>query len=129
MLQVISSGIGMYSKVALLALAICIIALFLYEIPRKLNRVPFFPGPPGWPVIGNLFSIHSSAAQKYRKWSQYYGDVFQIQLGHIPVLVVNTAASAKAIFSGHSNALCSRPVFFTFHQVSPLPPHMHRMMY
>jgi hypothetical protein len=33
------------------------------------------------------------------------------------VLVVNSASAAKAIFLGHSNALSSRPVFYTFHKV------------
>jgi hypothetical protein len=32
--------------------------------------------------------------------------------------VVNTAAAAKAIFGQHSQALSSRPEFYTFHKVS-----------
>lgn len=117
MLQLISADLSLPFKIVLLALFVCTVALYLYEIPRKQLRIPLFPGPAGWPVIGNLFGINGNAAQQYRKWSQHYGDVFQVQLGHIPVLVVNSAASAKSIFSGHSNALCSRPVFFTFHKV------------
>ena len=95
---------------------IFILSFFWYETGRKRLRVPHLSGPPGLPVVGNLFGIKRNAAEQFRKWSQYYGDVFQIQLGHIPVVVVNSAASTKAIFSGHSNALSSRPTFFTFHQ-------------
>lgn len=39
-------------------------------------------------------------------------------LGNVPVVVVNTASDAKAIFGGHSQALASRPEFYTFHKVS-----------
>lgn len=120
MLQLISSGLGLSSKILILVLFICICAVALYEIPRKRLRIPHFPGPSGWPMIGNLFGINGNAAEQYRKWSQLYGDVFQVQLGHIPILVVNTAASAKSIFSGHSNALCSRPMLFTFHKVTAI---------
>jgi 3-hydroxyphenylacetate 6-hydroxylase len=88
-----------------------------YETKRKALRIPQFNGPAGWPVFGNLWDIQGSSAQQFRIWSKSYGDVFQMQLGNIPVLVVNSASAAKAVFSGHSNALCSRPVFFTFHKV------------
>jgi hypothetical protein len=93
-----------------------------YEIRRRALRIPQFNGPAGWPVVGNLWDIKGSGAQHFRYWSKSYGDVFQVQFGDIAVLVVNSASAAKAIFSGHSNALCSRPVFFTFHKV-PLQSH------
>jgi 3-hydroxyphenylacetate 6-hydroxylase len=93
------------------------IAPVLYERRRRGLRIPNVPGPSGLPFVGNLYDIRANAAEQYRKWSHQYGDVFQIQLGDITVLVVNSASAAKAIFLGHSNALSSRPVFFTFHKV------------
>jgi 3-hydroxyphenylacetate 6-hydroxylase len=94
-----------------------VIAPVLYERRRRGLRIPNVPGPRGLPFVGNLYDIRANAAEQYRKWSHQYGDVFQIQLGDITVLVVNSAYAAKAIFLGHSNALSSRPVFFTFHKV------------
>jgi hypothetical protein len=38
-------------------------------------------------------------------------------LGNIPVVVVNSAASAKVLFGQHAQALSSRPEFYTFHRV------------
>jgi 3-hydroxyphenylacetate 6-hydroxylase len=106
------------SSSAFILVLICLTILnLLYETRRKTLRIPQFSGPAGWPVIGSLWDIKGSSAQQFWVWSKSYGDVFQIQLGDIPVLVVNSASAAKAIFSGHSNALCSRPVFFTFHKV------------
>ncbi|KAB8342700.1 hypothetical protein FH972_022300 [Carpinus fangiana] len=74
-------------------------------------------GPPTLPIIGNIRDIKYNAAEKYREWSERYGAVYQIQLGVVPVIVVNTAAAAKEIFGNHSQALSSRPVFYTFHKV------------
>ncbi|KAI5201683.1 cytochrome P450, partial [Aureobasidium subglaciale] len=55
----------------------------------------------------------------YREWSKTYGDVYQIQLGNIPVIVCNSAEACRVIFGHFSQALSSRPVFYTFHKVRP----------
>lgn len=83
------------------------------ELVRYKARLPAFTGPAGLPLIGNIADIRVNAAEKYRQWKHKYGAVYQIQLGSIPVLVVNTAESARAIFGQHSQALSSRPVFYT----------------
>lgn len=93
------------------------IAPVLYEKRRRGLCIPNVPGPTGLPFVGSIFDVKPNAAEQCRKWSHQYGDVFQVQLGEIPVLVVNSASAAKAIFLGHSNALSSRPVFYTFHKV------------
>ncbi|KAF7846058.1 hypothetical protein BT93_L5408 [Corymbia citriodora subsp. variegata] len=87
------------------------------ELSRRRARIAAFEGPPGLPVVGNIPDIKYNAAEKYREWSQIYGDVYQIQLGEIPVIVVNSAKSARVIFGQFSQALSSRPVFYTFHKV------------
>ncbi|OAF61076.1 hypothetical protein VC83_02293 [Pseudogymnoascus destructans] len=74
-------------------------------------------GPSGIPLIGNIGQIRVNAAEKYREWAKTYGAVYQIQLGNIPVVVVNSAASAKVLFGQHAQALSSRPEFYTFHKV------------
>jgi 3-hydroxyphenylacetate 6-hydroxylase len=89
----------------------------LNEIVRYQARVPGMPGPPGLPLIGNLWSIRTNAAAQYREWSKRYGDVYQVQMGNIPVVVVNSAKAAKDLWVGQSQALASRPVLYTFHKV------------
>lgn len=106
------------ATIFILCLVFVVVPILFYENRRKGLRIPLFDGPPGLPFVGNLYDIKSNAAEQYRRWSYWYGNVFQIQLGNISVLVVNNAATAKAIFSGHSNALSSRPTFFTFHKVA-----------
>ena len=70
------------------------------------------------PLIGNLAQIRVNAAEQYRIWSKAHGPVYQIMLGNVPVVVVNSAASAKVLFGQNAQALSSRPEFYTFHKVS-----------
>lgn len=90
------------------------------EFIRYNLRIRGIKGPTGLPLIGNIWDISYNAAEQYRMWSKKFGGVFQVQLGNIPVIIVNDAASAKAIFSNNSQALASRPELYTFHKVSIL---------
>lgn len=93
--------------------------VILNEFVRYRARVPGMKGPPGLPLIGNLLSIRNNAAAKYKEWSKTYGDVYQVQMGNVPVVVVNSAKAAKALWVGQSQALSSRPITYTFHKVRP----------
>jgi 3-hydroxyphenylacetate 6-hydroxylase len=103
---------------AFLIIAIPILYIISNEFVRKNARVAGLGGPTGLPLIGNLWEIRINAAEKYRQWAKKYGAVYQIQLGNIPVVVVNSAASAKVLFGQNAQALSSRPEFYTFHKVS-----------
>ena len=92
--------------------------ILINELIRNNVRIPQLKGPRGLPLIGNLYQIRVNAAEQYRKWSKKYGGVYQIQLGNIPIVVVNTAEAAKVLFGQHAQALSSRPEFYTFHKVS-----------
>lgn len=100
--------------------------VFLYiivnEFIRSSARIPGVKGPRGMPLIGNLAQIRKNAAEQYRIWSKTYGAVYQIQLGNIPVIVVNSAAAAKVLFGQNAQALSSRPEFYTFHKVHSIIP-------
>lgn len=96
-------------------LLIPVVYVVINEFIRSAARISHLKGPRGLPLIGNLHQIRVNAAEQYRQWSNTYGGVYQIQLGNIPVVVVNTAEAAKAIFG--NNALSSRPEFYTFHKV------------
>ncbi|KUJ22531.1 cytochrome P450 [Mollisia scopiformis] len=98
-------------------LAVPVLYTVANEFVRRQARVSGLNGPSGLPLIGNLWDIRTNAAEKYRQWARTHGAVYQIQLGNIPVVVVNSAASAKALFGQHAQALSSRPEFYTFHKV------------
>jgi 3-hydroxyphenylacetate 6-hydroxylase len=91
--------------------------LLANEVVRASARLKDFKGPKGWPVVGNIPDIRVNAAEKYRQWSKIFGPVFQIQLGNVPILVVNSSAQAREVFLTNSRATNSRPMFYTFHKI------------
>lgn len=102
---------------AYVAAASAVLYLVLTEVQRARVRIPGFTGPTGLPMIGNIHQIRKNAAEQYRIWSKKFGPVYQIMLGNVPVIVVNNAKSAREIFGANSQALASRPEFYTFHKV------------
>ncbi|OLN96430.1 3-hydroxyphenylacetate 6-hydroxylase 1 [Colletotrichum chlorophyti] len=102
------------SKCLALVLLVYVIA---NELVRSRSRLPAWRGPKGLPLVGNLHQLGSNASQQYREWAKEYGAVYQVQLGNIPVLVVNTAAAAKVILGNNSQATASRPELYTFHKI------------
>lgn len=108
-----------WRALALASIVVPVLYVVFNEFIRSSARVKGIHGPRGLPLIGNLAQIRKNAAEQYRLWSKTYGSVYQIQLGNIPVIVVNSAASAKAIFGQNAQSLSSRPEFYTFHKVRP----------
>jgi 3-hydroxyphenylacetate 6-hydroxylase len=94
--------------------------LFINEVIRYTTRNHDFNGPPNRFLVGNLPDIANNASETLRKWAEIYGDVYEMQLGNVPVIVVNSAAAAKELFGSKGHVLNSRPVFYTFHKVGNL---------
>ncbi|KFZ05063.1 hypothetical protein V501_08703 [Pseudogymnoascus sp. VKM F-4519 (FW-2642)] len=120
--SIVSASLGAAQESPLQFLAILVVFvpityIVINEFVRRQARIPGMKGPSGIPLIGNIGQIRVNAAEKYREWAKTYGAVYQIQLGNIPVVVVNSAASAKVLFGQHAQALSSRPEFYTFHKV------------
>ncbi|KAI4824883.1 cytochrome P450, partial [Aureobasidium sp. EXF-8845] len=96
------------------------------EFVRRKARISGFDGPPGKPVFGNIPDIKYNAAEKVVMPNMGYAltdkgtvprVVENIQLGNVPVIVCNSAEAARVLFGHFSQALSSRPVFYTFHKV------------
>lgn len=107
-----------WETVAVTLIVAPIVYVLVNEVVRYNARVRGLKGPMGWPLIGNLLDIKVNAAEKYREWAKKFGDVYQIQLGNVPVVVINSAAAGKTIFGQNAQAMNSRPEFYTFHKVS-----------
>ncbi|KAI1383441.1 cytochrome P450 [Hypoxylon trugodes] len=94
-----------------------ILYIALNEIVRLRARIPGLPGPWGYPLVGSLPSLRGTAtSDEYRKWAKRYGDVFQVQLGNVPAVIVNSTAAARALFITQREATNSRPVFYVLHK-------------
>ncbi|RYC59269.1 hypothetical protein CHU98_g6936 [Xylaria longipes] len=106
------------SRVARQLLLACLAIICCASFFSARKPAPRFPGPAGWPIIGNLASIyHRHAERQFYEWARVYGDVIEVQFGFMKVIIVNSAAAAKDIFATSATALSSRPIFHTFHHV------------
>lgn len=114
-------------SLAVFSIVVPVLYVIFNEFVRSSARIKGIDGPRGLPLIGNLAQIRKNAAEQYRLWSKTHGPVFQIQLGNIPIVVVNSAASAKVIFGQNAQALSSRPEFYTFHKVCRCLPSPSRL--
>ncbi|KAF4119664.1 3-hydroxyphenylacetate 6-hydroxylase [Geosmithia morbida] len=102
-----------------LASVFLVLYLVCNEYLRYVGRIKNLPGPRGIPVVGNLLQQRREAlgaAEVYRQWAQTYGPVFQIQLGNVTAVVVNSVEAARHLFVGQRTAVNSRPIFHVFHK-------------
>nr|ASY08116.1 iridoid oxidase [Nothapodytes nimmoniana]QNS29992.1 cytochrome P450 [Nothapodytes nimmoniana] len=87
-----------------------LLLLFLFvksRIGSKKNRPP---GPPGWPIFGNMFDLGDLPHQTIYKLGKTYGPVVWLQLGSINTMVVQNAFAAAELFKKHDVSFCDRKV-------------------
>ncbi|KAL8036304.1 hypothetical protein ABFS82_12G147100 [Erythranthe guttata] len=60
------------------------------------RRLP--PGPPGWPLIGNMFDLGEVPHQTLQKFTPKYGPIILLKLGTINTIVVQSAEAAAELF-------------------------------
>lgn len=124
-------GLKLLPSLSLGALALLIGYVAINEYLRRKSMIPGLVSPPQDIVFGHLpHFAHNGVAEPCREWSKKYGPVYQIKLGNITAVTVNTAAAAKYIFSHQSHATSSRPELYTLHKVRPIycqPPKSPRL--
>ena len=54
--------------------AIAVVLLLVYRFIKTRRRLPYPPGPRGWPIIGNIFDVPTSYQWKtFAQWGEQYG--------------------------------------------------------
>ncbi|XP_052173189.1 iridoid oxidase-like [Diospyros lotus] len=77
-------------------------ATLLLLISRKKTRTGRRPpGPPAWPVFGNIFDLGSMPHQTLHSLRTKYGPVIWLRLGSMNTLVVQSAIAAAELFKYH----------------------------
>ncbi|KAI0736096.1 cytochrome P450 [Fomitopsis betulina] len=87
---------------------------FLLYAGRRLlclrNHRCLPPGPPGWPVIGNIFDIPKSHEwQTFAEWGKTWGDIMSITLLGNPVVILNSSNAALKMLDKKSALSSDRP--------------------
>jgi cytochrome P450 len=66
--------------------------------PPVLREIGELPGPPGWPLLGNLLQIDRvHIHQQVEAWARKYGRFFSFRLGRERLLVVADHAAMAAV--------------------------------
>lgn len=83
-----------------------LVQLRLYRSRR--SRLP--PGPPGWPVFGNMFDLGSMPHKTIAELKTEYGPVVWLRIGSINTMVILSADAATELFKKHDASFVERSI-------------------
>lgn len=94
---------------------VCLVYLILKflrtEIPEGLRRLP---GPKPLPIIGNVLEVGNKPYLSLTAMSKRYGDVFQIQIGMRPVVVLSGIETIRQALVKQGEEFAGRPDLYSF---------------
>lgn len=96
-----------------LFLDLCAVTLGLYYVYRYLSarRPPLPPGPPGFPLVGNLFDIpKSSSCIKFTTYKEKYGRISSLSTMGKTIIVINDQTTAIDLLEKRSTIYSDRAV-------------------
>ncbi|KAF8135168.1 CyP450 monooxygenase [Boletus edulis] len=99
------------TAIPILILAILYVRNFIKKRRDNPAGLPFPPGPPRLPIVGNLFGIKDLGAQwlTYAEWSKRYGDLLYIEILGQKILVINSEQVAEDLLDKRSQNYSDRP--------------------
>ncbi|KAI3876251.1 hypothetical protein MKX03_028481 [Papaver bracteatum] len=104
------------------AILLAVAALFVHSFLSRKNKTNSWrlpPGPPGWPLIGNLLDLSYNCKEPHKRLVQLqkkYGPIFMIRMGAMNTLVIASADAAMELFKSHDQAFINR------HPIQALQP-------
>ncbi|KAI3911193.1 hypothetical protein MKW92_013453 [Papaver armeniacum] len=108
---------GISVSVAAPLLLLLLNIFFSWKNDTNTRRLP--PGPPRWPLIGNLLDLgyHYKAPHKRLvQLQKKYGPVFMLRMGAANALVIASEDAATELFKSHDQAFVNR------HPIQALQP-------
>ncbi|XP_065855376.1 cytochrome P450 76A2-like isoform X2 [Euphorbia lathyris] len=85
-------------------------AIFLHHRRRNSGNSQFPPGPPGWPIIGNLLDLGKLPHRTLNDMKQKYGDIIGVKLGSINTTVIQSSKAASEFFKNHDLSFADRSI-------------------
>ncbi|KAM4616988.1 cytochrome P450 1D1 [Polymixia lowei] len=85
---------------------------------RDHMKCPPPPGPTPWPLVGNLLQMEDQIHLSLTRLRLQYGDVFQMRLGSLTVVVLSGYTTIRQALVRQGEAFAGRPDLFTFSAVA-----------
>ncbi|KAH8994600.1 cytochrome P450 [Lactarius akahatsu] len=107
--------ISLITAIDCLALSTFLYILFAFRDHRRRRGSPYPPGPPSWPVIGNLLDVPKfSPWLSYANISKKYGDIVCLHVFGQVVVVLCSPTSIKDLFEKRGELYADRIPFAIF---------------
>ncbi|KAF9007490.1 cytochrome P450 [Cyathus striatus] len=101
----------MDSNSLILSVLCGIVALLSLGWIAGWNKPKYLPGPPAWPIIGNLLQMPSSDSwETYTKWKKLYGDAVYVNVMRSPIVILNTYQACSDLLEKRSDMYSDRPL-------------------
>ncbi|KAH6798850.1 hypothetical protein C2S51_035334 [Perilla frutescens var. frutescens] len=81
---------------------------FCSKLRNRSSKLRRPPGPPGWPVIGNILDLRTQPHRDFHRLQSRYGPLLWLKLGNLNALVIQSAAAAAELFKKHDLAFADR---------------------
>ncbi|XP_014509780.1 cytochrome P450 CYP736A12-like [Vigna radiata var. radiata] len=103
----------MYASIPLLLFTFLISSILSFIFLRRNHtqdhrRHP--PGPPPFPIIGNLHMLGKLPHRTLHALAQQYGPIMSLRLGQVPTVIVSSSESAQHFLKSHDVVFASRPI-------------------
>ncbi|KAF5197582.1 Cytochrome p450 [Thalictrum thalictroides] len=94
--------------------SICLLAVLVIQLlcrgkaKNSLGQLP--PGPPGWPLVGNLFNLGEVPHQSLLDLGKKYGPVMLLQFGVMNNVIIQSSKAAMEMFKNHDLTYADRTI-------------------
>ena len=86
------------------------IIYFVLDVWKRKTYCRLPPGPPGWPIVGNLFQLGKKPHESLFHLATKYGPLMSLSLGMKTTVVVSSPALAKEVLKTHGHIFAGRIV-------------------
>ncbi|KAJ6525732.1 cytochrome P450 [Mycena capillaripes] len=91
--------------------AVLVIATTLVLYPRRIAKLNSIPGPPRFPIVGNLFQVpRKHPWVTFAKWKKVYGDIILVKVFSRNLVILNSTEVATELFEKRSLVYSERPL-------------------